>query len=55
MTSGLDKPGLGRLIVEAGGRPWLPSYDSRGSTVTKLGLEAILETVQRLVVRARVQ
>lgn len=55
LTSGLDKPGLGRLIVEAGGRPWLPSYDSRGSTVTKLGLEAILETVQRLVVRARVQ
>ena len=55
LTSGLDKPGLGRLIVEAGGRPWLPSYDSRGSTVTKRGLEAILETVQRLVGQTRVQ
>ena len=45
----LDKSSLGRRIVEAGGRTWLPSYDSSGGTVTKDGLTAILETVQRLV------
>jgi hypothetical protein len=48
----LDKASLGRLIVESGGRAWLPSYDSTGGTITKLGLEAIRETVHRLVGRA---
>jgi hypothetical protein len=49
LSDSLDKPGLGRLIVEAGGRAWLPSFDSNGGTVTRHGLEAIQETVQRLV------
>lgn len=46
----LDKPGIGKLIVESCGEPWLPRYDSRGSTVTKDGLLAI-ERVVRLLVK----
>jgi hypothetical protein len=49
LTGSLDKSGLGRLIVEAGGQAWLPSFDSNGGTVTRQGLEAIQETVHRLI------
>ena len=48
LTVGMDKPALGRLIVEAGGNLWLPEFDSRGGTITKDGLAAIQETVFRL-------
>lgn len=49
LTTGLDKPGIGKLIVESSGQPWLPDYDSRGSTITKDGLLAIESVVQRIV------
>ena len=49
LTAGMDKQELGRLIVEAGGNLWLPEFDSTGGTITKDGLEAIRETVFRLV------
>ena len=49
LTAGLDKPGIGKLIVESAGQPWLPDYDSRGSTITKDGLLAIERVVQRIV------
>lgn len=49
LTAGMDKQELGRLIVEAGGNLWLPEFDSTGGTITKDGLEAIQETVFRLV------
>jgi len=43
-----DKPGLARGIVEADGGRWLPTYESRGATVTKDGLLAVLEAVEHL-------
>lgn len=49
LTSGLDKPGIGKLIVESAGELWLPAYDSRGSTVTKDGLLAIERAVRMYV------
>lgn len=49
LTVGMDKQEMGRLIVEAGGNLWLPEFDSTGGTITKDGLEAIQETVIRLV------
>lgn len=45
----LDKPGLARAIVEASGGQWLPAFESRGSTVTKDGLLAVLEAVESFV------
>lgn len=48
LSTGLDKPELGRLIVEAQGELWLPEYDSTGGTITKEGLEAIQRAVQAL-------
>jgi len=44
-----DKPGLARGIVEASGGRWLPTYESRGATVTKEGLLAVLGAVEQLV------
>ena len=41
----LDKPNIGKLIVESHGIKWQPNFDSRGSTVTKAGLLAIEEVV----------
>jgi hypothetical protein len=41
----LGKPGLARGIVEASGSAWHPDYESRGATVTKKGLLAVLESV----------
>ena len=42
----LDKPQLARGIVEASGAAWHPDYESRGATVTKSGLLAVLEAVR---------
>jgi hypothetical protein len=41
----LDKPNIGKLIVEAHGIKWQPDFDSSGSTITKAGLLAIEEVV----------
>lgn len=43
-TSG--KPELARGIVEASGGTWHPDYESRGATVTKSGLLAVLDSVR---------
>jgi hypothetical protein len=51
VSRGLDKQQLGRLIVEASGELWLPTYDSSGGTITKEGLEAIRDSVFRLTGR----
>lgn len=48
VSQGLDKPELGKLIVEADGELWLPDYDSSGGTITKEGLEAIKRAVIHL-------
>lgn len=46
---GLDpragKAELARGIVEASGAAWLPTYESRGATVTKEGLLAVYAAV----------
>jgi hypothetical protein len=39
------KQDLARLIVNASGSPWLPKYESRGGTVTRQGLLAVLRAV----------
>ena len=44
-ASQLDKPGIGKLVVESAGEIWLPEFESRGSTVTKFGLLAIERAV----------
>jgi hypothetical protein len=44
-----DKPGIARGIVEAAGQRWAPDFESRGATVTKSGLVAVLEAVQFFV------
>lgn len=48
LADGMDKAELGKLIVEASGEPWLPIYDSTGSTITREGIEAIRGSVFRL-------
>jgi hypothetical protein len=45
----LGKPDLARGIVESSGAPWHPDYESRGATVTKSGLAAVLEAVHFFV------
>ncbi len=47
----LGKPQMARAIVEAAGFTWYPDYESRGATVTKEGLMAVLGTVQFLLRR----
>lgn len=42
----LTKPELARGIVEAAGFPWLTDYESRGGTVTREGLAAVLRAVE---------
>ena len=42
----LVKTELARAIVESSGEPWLPSYESTGSTVTSAGLRAVLDAVR---------
>lgn len=41
----LGKPELARAIVEASGERWHPDFESRGATVTKSGLQAVLRAV----------
>lgn len=43
------KPDMAREIVEAAGMTWNADYESRGGTVTKSGLEAVLHAVGHFV------
>jgi hypothetical protein len=45
----LTKPDMARQIVEAAGMTWNVHYESSGGTVTKVGLEAVLEAVEHFV------
>ena len=40
---------LAKKLVEAGGQRWMPNYESTGSTVTKSGLLAVLQSLQILM------
>lgn len=46
IDSSLQKPDLAKEIVEAAGDRWLPTHESRGGTVTRKGLAAVLKAVQ---------
>ena len=43
------KPEMARRIVEAAGLPWNAHFESRGGTVTKDGLQAVLDAVRHFV------
>lgn len=43
------KPEIAREIVESSGMTWNADYESRGGTVTKSGLEAVLSAVGHFV------
>jgi hypothetical protein len=43
------KPELARAIVEAAGFVWRPDYESRGSTVTRLGMTAVRDALRFLL------
>jgi hypothetical protein len=45
----LGKPELARGIVTASGAEWHPDCESRGATVTKAGLNAVLTAVHFFV------
>lgn len=45
----LTKPDMACQIVEAAGMTWSPHFESRGGTVTKAGLEAVLGAVEHFV------
>lgn len=45
----LTKPQMAQAIVEAAGHPWNADYESAGGTVTKKGLQAVLEAVEFFV------
>ena len=49
LSKGMDKPELGKLLVEASGNLWLPEFDSTGGTITKEGLVAIKQSVFALI------
>lgn len=49
IDQGLTKPDMARQIVESAGFPWNAHYESSGGTVTKVGLEAVLEAVDHFV------
>ena len=49
LNSSLTKPDLARAIVEASGASWSPGCESRGSTVTRVGLERVLAAVRFFV------
>ena len=40
------KPELASAIVNAAGYAWLPQFESRGSTITRDGLLAVLDAVR---------
>jgi hypothetical protein len=43
------KQQMARRIVESAGMTWNAHYESRGGTVTKSGLEAVLKAVEHFV------
>lgn len=45
-TMGLDKVGVAKAIVESRGLRWELDYDSRGATITRKGLMAVLNVVR---------
>ena len=45
----LTKPEMARHIVESSGMGWNVDYESRGGTVTKAGLRAVLDAVDLFV------
>lgn len=45
LEKGMGKPDLARAIVESSGGRWHPDCESRGATVTKPGLLAVLRAV----------
>jgi len=49
LASGLDKIDLAKLIVESGGKKWLPAFDSTGGTITREGMIAIQEIIFELI------
>ena len=49
LVVGLDKPGIGKCVLESFGRPWLPEFDSAGSTITREGLLAIENLLEDLL------
>ncbi|MFC7595914.1 hypothetical protein ACFQU3_11385 [Terrabacter sp. GCM10028922] len=49
LNSKLGKPELARGIVLASGAEWHPDFESRGATVTKAGLLAVLVAVRFFV------
>lgn len=48
LDPGLAKQRLAQSIVELGGGVWDPDCESRGGTVTRLGMQRILEAVTNL-------
>lgn len=44
-----SKAEMAKCIVEAGGQRWLPDFESRGGTVTRQGLNAVLGAVEGLL------
>lgn len=50
----LGKPELARGIVMASGSDWHPDFESRGATVTKSGLLAVLQSVHFFVDSRRI-
>lgn len=52
---GSTKPQLARHLVECAGFAWLPEFESRGSTVTRLGLCAVRDAVRFLLAGDRPQ
>jgi hypothetical protein len=48
LVSDLDKPGIAKLIVESFGGTWLPSFESRGSTITKEGLKELERVISKI-------
>ena len=45
----LTKPEIARRIVESSGSSWNADYESSGGTVTKRGLQAVLDAVRHFV------
>lgn len=45
-TRDLDKIGIAKSIVESRGQRWELDYDSRGATITRKGLLAVLAAVR---------
>lgn len=48
---GSTKPQLARHIVESAGFIWRPTYESRGSTITRTGLTAVRHALRFLLER----